>query len=40
MERSHLRLIKRSAEYLPVDDFLLMPKIRLPKRPLSVYSGH
>ena len=26
MEQSHLRLIKRSAEYLPADDFLLLPK--------------
>jgi len=26
MEQSHLRLIKRSAEYLPVDDFLLLPR--------------
>ena len=40
MEQSHLRLIKRSAEYLAVNDFLLLPKIRLPDRLLSSESGH
>ena len=40
MEQSQLRLIKRSAESLPVGDFLLLPKIRLPERLLSSESGH